>query len=240
MLHSTLQKIGLSEKQAKIYIACLELGETSIKEIALKSDIKRTTIYDVIDEMVNSGFLKTTKKGKKIRYIAAEPDELKILIRQRESLLKEILPELNAISNVGEAKPKIWFYSGIEGVKKAYEDLLNYKDMTVYGWSSEDLVVLLGDEWIGSYIKRRLSRNIKEQLIYPSGQVANKYQSQDKKHERKSKIVDPKKYLFNIEINIYDNRVAMLSAKDKIGIIIESEPIVQTLKMIFKMCWDNI
>jgi len=33
MLLSTLKQVGLNEKQAKIYLAALELGETTIKEM---------------------------------------------------------------------------------------------------------------------------------------------------------------------------------------------------------------
>lgn len=240
MLISTLKQIGLSENQAKIYLACLELGETSIKDIALKSGVKRTSIYDFIDEMINSGIIKQTIIGKKKKFVATDPEELRLLLKKREFLLEQILPDLKFLDNVNGSKPKVWFYNGIEGLKKAYEDLLNYKNTLVCGWASEDLVKLLGEEWIAVYVKKRVSQNIEEKMIYPLGEVSKKYLEKDKEHLRKSKIIDADKYKFDIEINIYNNRISMVSAKDKMAVIIESKPIVNTYKTIFQICWDNL
>jgi len=240
MLISTLQQLGLSEKQAKIYLACLELGETSIKEMAEKAGIKRTTIYDIIDDMTNAGYIRTTSKGKKIKYIATEPEDLVIIIKKREALLKQIIPQLNSINNTSGLKPKILFYEGVDGLKKVYEDLLKYPNSQVYGWASDDAIKLLGDEWCQNYIAKRAKKKIKENLIYPLTKITGEYKREDKDHLRKSKTVDPEKYIFKIEINIYANKIAIASARDKIGIIIESAPIAETMKMIFRMCWENI
>jgi HTH-type transcriptional regulator, sugar sensing transcriptional regulator len=240
MLLNTLIQIGFDKKQAKIYLACLELGETTIKEIAKKAEIKRTTIYDIIDEMINSGYIKKTTQGKKVKFIAVEPVELKEIIKKRENLLNQILPSLNSINNVNLGKPKVWFYEGVEGIKQVYEDLLNYKNIEVWGWGSEDSTDLLGLDWCNKYVARRVSKKIKLKIIYPLTEITKYYKKNDKTQGRDSKIIDPTKYLFNVEINIYSNRLAIMSAKDKIGVIIESEPITATLKTIFRICWDNL
>lgn len=239
MLVSILRQIGLTENQAKIYLASLELGETTIKEIAQKSGIKRTTIYDFMDELVNSGIIKQTIHGKKKKFIAVDPKELEILLKKREALLAQILPALNLMNNATSAKPKVWFYEGVDGLKKVYEDLLNYKNITVCGWASEDVPELFGKEWTFNYVKRRVSRNIEEWVIYPRSKTGDEYGKLDKEHKRKSKVVDPKKYRFEIEINVYKNRIAMTSAKDQVGVIIESQPIANTWKNIFEMCWEG-
>lgn len=240
MLTSTLQQLGLSEKQAKIYLACLELGETSIKEMAEKAGIKRTTIYDIIDDMTNAGYIRTTSKGKKIKYIATEPEDLVIIIKKREALLKQIIPQLNSINNTSGLKPKILFYEGVDGLKKVYEDLLKYPNSQVYGWASEDMETALGEQWCMNYVARRSAKKIKEDLIYPLTEITGKYKADDKVPLRKSKTVDPQKYTLKTEINIYTNKITIASARDKIGVIIESAPIAETMKMIFQMCWENI
>jgi HTH-type transcriptional regulator, sugar sensing transcriptional regulator len=240
MILNTLVQIGFDEKQAKIYLACLELGKTTIKEMAKKAEIKRTTVYDIIDEMIDYGYIKKTTQGKKVKFVAVEPVELKEIIKKRESLLNQILPSLNSINNVNVNKPKVWFYDGVEGIKQVYEDLLNYKNIEVWGWGSEDSTDLLGLDWCSKYVTRRVGKKIKLKIIYPLTEITKYYKKNDETQGRDSKIVDPKKYLFNVEINIYSNRLAIMSAKDKIGVIIESEPITATLKTIFRICWDNL
>lgn len=238
MLLSTLKQIGLDEKQAKIYLALLELGETSIKEVAIKSGVKRTTIYDIIDEMINFGYIKVTVQGKRKRFIAIDPDNLKIVIKKREALLDEILPELKSINNASGIKPKMLFFEGVQGLKEAYEESLKQRNGTICGWASEDILDVLGMDWANDYIKRRAKRNIKSQLIISRAEKIEQFIAVDKTQIRQSATVDPKKYLFSIEINIYNDKVALISAKDKIAIIVISAPIAATMRMIFRMCWD--
>lgn len=241
MLVSTLKQIGLNEKQAQIYVACLELGETSIKEIAKKSGVKRTTIYDFIDDMVNSGFIKQTVKGKKKRYVATEPDELKIVIKKREALLSQILPQLNLLSNVDRTKPKIWFYNGVEGLKEVYSDTLNYKG-EILAISGEDVIKVVGLDWILSYIKKRVKKGIQVKGIAATTDFLKKeIMDKDKEHLRVSKSIDYKKYPFPIEINIYGGkRVFFVSALEQTAIIIEAPEIYKAMKSFFEMLWDHL
>jgi len=240
MLLETLKQIGLHEKEAKIYLACLELGETGIKDVARKSNIKRTTIYEIIDEMINAGYLKTTFKGKRKRYVAIEPQELKILIRKKETLLNHILPQLSAMSNVSDMKPRVWFYQGKDGILQAYEDSLNYPGIEVVGWGSGEVVRMFDANEVEKYIQKRLRKKILQTLIMPNDEESNKFAEKDSRQLRKTKSVSVEEYPFKIEINIYANRVGIFSIRDKMAVIMESEQISSAMRMIFQMCWKGI
>lgn len=240
MLTSTLKQIGLEEKQAKIYLACLELGETSIKDIAKKSGVKRTTIYDVIDDMISAGYIKTTTKGNKTRFLAVSPQKLKTILKKREALLNQILPQLNNLSNVEKLRPKVWFFEGIEGLKKAYSDTLSFPGRTNYQWASRDVLGVLGYDWSVGYMEKRARRKVFARAIVPDAPEIRKFKGMDKKHYREIRLIDPKKYPFEIEMDLYGDRVAMISSKDKIAVIVESKPIVKTMKMMHKLCWDSL
>lgn len=240
MLITTLKQIGLEEKHAKIYLACLELGKTSIKDIAKKSGIKRTTIYDIIDDMINAGYIKITTKGKRKKFVAIEPNKLKTLLKKREVLLNQILPDLQLINNVNRTKPKIWFYEGVEGLKKVYEDTLGIENSIFYGWASEDVVGVLGEKWVNEYLNKRKTKKIRSKIIMTATEKIKEIAKHDKEQLRKSKLIDPKKYPFEIEINIYNNRVALISSIDKMAVIIESDSTSNTMKTIFDLCWNNL
>ncbi len=240
MLISTLQQIGLEEKQARIYLAALELGKTSIKEIAKKSGIKRTTIYDIMDEMVNLGYIRTTVEGKKKRFVAVEPGELKVIIKKREALLDEIMPELKEFNNIKGKKPKIWYFEGAAGLREAYEDTLKNKEKVIYQWASDDMLEVLGNDWALDYMKRRARKKIFAQCIAADSEEIREFQKMDKKHFRKIKTINPKDYPFNIELDLYDNRAAFISPKEKIAIILESSFIAKTMKAIFQLSWESL
>ncbi|MEF3692293.1 MAG: helix-turn-helix domain-containing protein, partial [Candidatus Moraniibacteriota bacterium] len=115
----TLIQIGMNSKQAKIYLACLEIGEATIIDIARKTDIKRTTVYENIEQMEKSGFIKTTFQGKRRKFFAIGPEKLKDLLKKREDILEQAMPQLLAMTNTSSIKPKIWTYQGKEMILKA-------------------------------------------------------------------------------------------------------------------------
>lgn len=241
MILTTLQQIGLSEKQAKIYLAALELGETTIKEIAKHAGLKRTTLYDLMDEMTSSGFLKQTVKGTRKKIIAASPEELKIIIQKREALLAQILPSLSSLSNVEKIRPKIRFYEGKDGLKEVYADTLNYSG-EMLAFASEDVVKILGMDWAADYLKKRARKKLRMRAIVPKTALVEKdFVSRDQEQLRSTKLVDAKKYPFSTEINIYGHqKIALMSSKEEVGLIIEGAEIHNTLKYIFELLWDNL
>ena len=53
-----LENLGLSEKEAEIYLALLELGTGTVVEVAKKSGVKRPTAYLVLDELKKMGYIR--------------------------------------------------------------------------------------------------------------------------------------------------------------------------------------
>jgi len=235
-----LKQIGLEEKQAKIYLACLELGETTVVEIARKTGVKRTTVYENITEMISSGIIKTSARGKRKTFLAISPQDLKDLLKKKEELLEQAMPQLMAMSNVGEAKPKVWFYQGKDGVLQAYEDSLNYPDSEVVGWSSGEVVKMFSMKECEQYIAKMIRKKILQRLIVPSDKEMNKFIIENSRQLRQTKVVDFSEYPFKIEINIYASRMAIFSVKDKMAVIIESDAISAAMRMIFRMCWRSL
>src|SRR3989338_386223 len=109
-----LKKIGLSDKEAKVYLAGLELGKASVQDIAKKAGVNRTTVYVMVGSLENRGLMKTMKVGKRTFFVSENPDTfLDVLkkskkeIEEKEMEIKEILPELKSLYNVAPGKPKI-------------------------------------------------------------------------------------------------------------------------------------
>lgn len=241
MLLTTLKQIGLNEKQAGIYLAALELGETTVKEIAKKAEIKRTTIYDLLDEMIESGLIKQTIKESRKKFIAASPAELQIIIQKREALLSQIMPALSSMSNVDKVRPKIRFYEGKEGLVEVYNDTLKHSG-EILAFASEDILKTLGLAWAENYVSQRIKKRIYYKGIMPKSSLLEKdFISQNQQQLRSTKVIDGQKYPFSNEIMIYGHqKIAIISAKDSIGIIIESAEIHRTQKSIFELLWDNL
>lgn len=236
----TLTQIGMNPRHAKIYLACLELGEATIIDIARKTGIKRTTVYENMDQMEREGFIRVIPQGKRRKFSAIGPEELKGLLKKREDLLEQVMPQLLAMTNTSSIKPKIWTYQGKDMILKAYEDSLNYPGSEILGWASGEVLTLFSMKECESYIKKRVRKKIMITLIMPNDKKTSEFVGNDKYQLRRTKGVSLEEYPFKIEINIYANRIAMFSFKDKMAVILESEPIASAMRMIFRMCWKGL
>ncbi|MFA5961464.1 MAG: helix-turn-helix domain-containing protein [Parcubacteria group bacterium] len=239
MLLSTLKQVGLSEKQAKIYLAALELGETTVKEIAKKAEIKRTTIYDLLSELLESGIMKQTVRGVKKRFIAASPEDLQVLIQKRAVLLAQIMPNLDSMSNVDKVRPKVRFYEGRAGLAEVYADTLKHSG-EILAFASDDVAKVLGLDWAGQYIRQRMKKKIYYKgIVARSALIEKEFATKNQEQLRSIKMIDSHKYPFSNEVMIYGHqKIAIISAKDAMGIIIESAEIFLTQKSIFELLWD--
>ncbi len=124
-LINPLEKMGLTEKQAKVYLACLELGGGNVTNIAKKAGVQRTTCYPILDELLSLGLVSKSKQKKRGYFLVEDPKTLEQNTKLKLQTIQETLPELNAIYNVLPQKPKVLFYEGEEGAKNIFNDILN-------------------------------------------------------------------------------------------------------------------
>ena len=52
-----LRKFGLAEKEAKVYLSLLGLGEALASEIAAKTNIARQLVYDLFERLIELGLV---------------------------------------------------------------------------------------------------------------------------------------------------------------------------------------
>jgi sugar-specific transcriptional regulator TrmB len=239
---SELEKLGLNEKEAKVYLALLELGEGNIQQIAKESGIKRTTVYDIIDSLKAKNLLSQIAKNKKIIYFAEDPRKFEENIEEKKQTLKTVLPELLSIANRLEKKPKIKYFEGASGIAEIYEDTLRYSDYELLVWGSEKSKYGFGEDFLlGHYVPRRLKKKIWVRAIAPDSEMMRTYKELDEKSLRKVKLIKEPNLPIEIEINLYaNNKIAMMSFEEKFGLIIESQKIYTTLKSIFEMNWTML
>src|SRR3989338_10454756 len=114
-----LQNIGLNEKQAKIYLALLELGKGTVVEIAKKSELKRPITYIVLDGLRKKGLVSELPAKKRKIFVAEDPAVLEKNNRQNLDEFRDMLPMFRALYNRA-AKPKIKFYDSKDAIESLY------------------------------------------------------------------------------------------------------------------------
>jgi len=242
MIINELKNAGLNEPEAKVYLAVLELGETNISRIAKKSGIKRTTTYLVIDALKEKGLVSSYKKRKKTVFIAENPKKIEEKLEERKNAIGKIMPELLSIASLLDKKPVIRFFEGHDGMKDSFKDILKYPDSEVLEWYSESYVHDFSEEFFSKYFTpRRIKNKIWVRAILPNNEVIRKLATRNEKELRQIKLINPKKYNIKIEINVYGkNKVSIISFKEEIGLIIESQLIHDSLKNMFELMWEYL
>jgi len=241
MLIEDLGKIGLNEKESKIYLALLELDEANIGKIAKKSGIKRTTVYDVLDSLMKKGLVSSSKKNKKSLYLAESPKKLEQKIEEGRIVLAGIMPELLSFANIFEKKPKIRFFEGSEGIRETYKDLLNYPNQEITAWITDAFFAFDKKFFYDYFIPQRLEKKIWVRAIAPRTNLLQSFAEEDTQQLRKTKFIPQEKAVFKVEISLYGGyKIAIMSFSEKIALIIESKDIHTTLKSIFENNWEAL
>ncbi len=244
-LEMYLQKFGLSDKEAKLYLALLNSGALAVRDIAKAAKLNRSTAYVLLESLTNRGLVSTIVENKIKKYSAAAPERLHTYVSEqaKESaslvgLANNIMPELKSLYTGVGPKPKIQFFEGVEGLKTAYEDTLTSSE-TIRAYASiKDMHDALGD-YFPDYYHRRATRGINIRALLPDTPESRERVSHNKEEAREAYLVPKETFAFNSEINIYDNKVVFMSLLEKFALIIESHELVDIFKKVFELAWQE-
>lgn len=247
MYEHYLKNLDLSEKEATVYLASLEFGSSSIQEIAKKSQLSRSTTYEVIESLMKKVLMSSLTKGKKRYFYAERPEKLMALIEvkereleERKKELKTILPELIELSRLAKERPKVRFYEGKRGIRMIQEDILKTKDL-----KSIEEFIPIDDAYQLFPAHPRDHRHgmtkrvkVRERVIYTSRKGAI---LPAKRGPIEARFIPVETFPFHTEITIYGDKVAFVSFGRKLtGVVIESEDIANTLRSVFNLVWKEL
>lgn len=240
-------EFGLSEKEAKVYVALLSLEVAGANEIAKKAGINRSSTYVVIGSLKRRGLVSMSPDKRVQQYVAATPE---VLIDQAkaekdrstdiENEIEELMPRMLALHKETKHRPKVMFFEGSDGLIKGFEDVFKSKEkmMRVYS-NPANLSGLIGD-YLSTFVQRRLKAGIKMHGIHPDSTFHEKMMREHPNTLDKYALVPKEKYNFKADIAIYDNKIGYMSGDNQgIAIIIESKEMTEVMKSIFDMAFEE-
>lgn len=240
-----LKKLGLGDKEIRVYLSCLLLGPSPVRKIAVHAEVNRGTTYDLLKSLIQRGLITYYHREKHQYFVAENPEKLVGVVAAREQELakskEEIvaaLPELQSLFNSVGGKPVVRYYEGYGGVKHILEDVLRTMDddskKTYYVYSSatiRDALYKMYPRFTDERVKQKIAVRViaigeggDEQLLA----------------ERKWLTKTPNVPTYSI---LYGNKTAFISldsANIPLGVIIEDESIAKTQKMFFEQLWRTL
>jgi len=241
----SIQKIGLSDKETSIYLSLLEIGKGSVLEISRKSGVERATAYRVLEELRLKILVQQFKENGKNHWAALHPRYLKEYVQKKKRTVSELFPDLEAIYNLNEEKPKLSYFEGDEDLKsltlniirevKRGGEILSFSAPTAaYGY--------FGKKKFKKGVEERADKQITTKMLIPSTKKIPEYKlGMDWKMWRHIKVVDEERFPFKASINIWNNKISLLTVKSHpIGVVVESKDLATTFRSIFELLWSAI
>ncbi len=241
-LEQELISVGLSPKEAKVYMALLKMGRGTAYKIALVAGIKIPTTYLALDELYKKGLVIKSVQKKSTVYFVQKPDTY--IREQKNKILnvERLLPEFNSLLEFDNNSRTISFdgYDGIiQALEYRYDEL---KGRVIYSLYSH--LPNLDKKILEAYIKwgkKAIADNLSFKILIPKTPNMDIYiKHRVEMYENNTKIINASLWQPDGSIEIIDDLfVRIISPIDLQATIIENKHITRTMKQLFMMLWNN-
>lgn len=232
----------MSDKEARVYVATLELGFSPASTIARRAWIKRVTTYAILKDLERRGVAQSIEKTSSTYFQVIDPVKLGEVLKNRFEQFSQSIPELLALANVYNNKPKIQYYDGFWWISELYEDMLTSTvDICAFVWL-ETMDPALSDHLFKTHVVQRAKKWIMAKVITSQAPINKNYQENDAKELRETVIIDDPIFQLANEIDMYGpNKVAlcMYGWDEMSGVIIHSKKLYDSLMSIFGLLFKT-
>ena len=236
-INDTLKWIWLSENESKIYISLLELWKAWITNISKKSWVKRSTIYNYINPLLEKDLIKRSISWKRILFIAENPNSIVKIFEERKNSFLKKLPLLEWIYNENSTNTNLEFYEWKNWIKKIYEEISNSGQNVVAFFSPEKFYNILGEDFdIHLWELERKSwckiKNLLKNDTFWKNHLKADFTSNN------SKLL-PEDFNFDVDIIIIKNTIVMVSFEPKYVIKLKNKWLADFHRNIFNYLRNN-
>ncbi len=234
------EDLGMTNYEAKIYLALLHNPLITAYELAEKAGLYRQVTYDTIKRLQEKGAISSLIKGKKKIFQAAKPQILFEIMQGKVDRLNTALPQLNAINKQSQQPVSVETFSGSTIVNTAFKTIIkHFKE----GGKGEVLATVL-DENIArqtpeqktvleQYGKAMAKLGIKEKIIIQEGAKAF-----FTKETSTYKFI-PQKYFNDNPFQVFGDyvQIFVMSTNPHHLIVIKNQAVADAYRKQFEFMW---
>ncbi|MFA6131046.1 MAG: helix-turn-helix domain-containing protein [Patescibacteria group bacterium] len=241
-----LQKIGLSENEAKLYELLLIQGKTRARDLFETSKLGRGNVYNILNSLKAKGLVLSVE-GKQQVFEAVDPTKLESMIQKKVTDIQMLrseftasLPQLASIFNLSTGKPTIEIFEGLEGIERALEDSLQSKSLIK---TMGDPNLLKGEvaDLNGRYTKKRIRQKIRKQLLVPDRPELRKMFADYEKEFSTIRYLPDFFTNTKVTAEIYGNTVVFVIVREQkiFAVIVRDEAMAHYQESLFDYLWNQ-
>jgi len=237
---STLEQMGFSKRESRVYLTCLGLGSAPASAIADRAGMKRTTVTEVLRRLAMRGVSECFMKKRTRFYSVLSPRLLYEKFAGTLVSLEQQLPILASVVRSDVYHPHVSFFEGRQNLKRLYLDVLTAESEIRCIYNPEKLQQYFTRKWIEEqFIEKRIHRKIPIRGITPDSSLARLLMQDQMRGLRKNRIIQSKEMQLENQIFIYANKVSIMSFEGEFGLLIESRELANTMRVLFDLCWNS-
>lgn len=251
MIQRFLSQMGLTHNEQVVYLYLLEHGSSIASILAKRLNIKRVTIYAILESLSKKTLVRSFQKNDIKYFEASSPEEIitlcekkvseSIELKEKAQHLLSSLKKIQAkqIRPLLEVKGKIKYYQGLDAVKALIDETLEEgkREQLCFGLNKYH-TDHLWDEW-KDYTHKRAKIGMNVRSIQPDTKPAQEYKKRDEEELRETRLIPHKQFPAQCELNIIGDMIAIFSShgESPTGMKLYDAQMAQTLKSLFELAW---
>lgn len=249
---SLITEAGLTEGEAKVYLALLKLGSSTTGPIVKESGVANSIVYRLLDSLIEKGLASYVVREKTKYFQAAEPDRLLDYIEERKKQLdenkekiKKLLPQLKPLAKPVESRVEL--FEGFKGFITAWEYQYTklkagdeYHSWGVYPVQEERFHMY----WQRDHL-RRVKKGIKSKILFNQGtdpeilKNRNSYKDCDARY-MPTDIKTPAWFICYKDVTgIFLQTQERIQTKKPLAMLIINQDIADTFNAYFEDFWNR-
>jgi len=250
MNEEILKEIGLSESEKRVYLALLELGDSTRGEIVNKSGVAGSKIYELLEKLRDKGLVsiyiqnkikhfKPTNPHQLLNYLEAKKEKLDTIEKQTKSLI----PTLLSLYNSSKEDEEVELITGMKGLEVIFreqiEELKKGENCYVIGgtWGTGEVKESIIQSFFEKIHMMREKKKIQTKMLFTLSQkgITEKLYTKHKYPSTTKKYIE---HTSPVATNVYKNKTIITIFGKKItSILIRSQDVADSFIEYFNLLW---
>ena len=235
-----LERLGYNHNEITVYLAMMRLGETTVTEIARKTQLPRSTTQLTVQSLQKRGLAALTIRRNNWVWIAENPSKFLLDLHDKEVLLQKLLPELQLLRHESKKKPILKFYSGINSINVILETVVQSQYSVKVLGSVPHMCQYLGVEMVEDFFEKMFKGNVQIQLLSTTSDFVLNLKKQSESGKNRVRLFDDE-HLTQVVYILFNSQVAiiLLSAQESIGVVFADVGMAESTSLFFDQIWKN-
>lgn len=246
-LYSSLRELGLTDGEARLYVASLSHGPSSITELARALGASRPNVYKLIYGLERHGLVRFSERKKYSKVFSVVSPTVVLekvrekgmkLKRQDESIARA-LPDLLALHHQGRAPTSVQVFEGRDQFLKLFWQVLEEEDKeSLFFGAVQNFIRFISWGEEKEWIVARMKKGIRIRALLLPSEDAYVLQKADKQEMRETRILKDMES-FETSYQLFANKVIIWQPERPLAVLIEDEYIMRMLKSVFETLWER-